>query len=320
MQFAQSMEIEPLGSKIMAGWKKANQSSAIGILALIGATAALGQVPYLENFEAGNLGFYSDHTYHAPPSLTNGPSGPLWQTQTYALDTNPNNWHSLWASFADHTTGTGKMMIINAASDTGNCSVKVWRSPVISVTPGKDYEISYWVAISIAFAQPLLKTFVNGIEMNTFDAGSPPVLAEGVWHQVKFAWASGAAATATIELCDDRTLTFGDDYALDDISLKDATAQWCSPGYWRQPQHLDSWPASISPNDLYSSWIQPNPPVSSKANGCKNAPANPTLITVLTHPQCYGGDAFNKVGDLLSDAHPDVNFLGTRVENSCPLN
>jgi hypothetical protein len=51
-----------------------------------------------------------------------------------------------------------------------------------------------------------------------------------------------------------------------------------------------------------------------------DAPTDPTLWQVLQAPQWYGGDAFNAVGDLLSGAHPDVNFGGERVEDSCPLN
>jgi hypothetical protein len=34
----------------------------------------------------------------------------------------------------------------------------------------------------------------------------------------------------------------------------------------------------------------------------------------------FVGEAFNAVDDLLSDAHSDVNFDGTRMEDSCPLN
>jgi len=95
---------------------------------------------------------------------------------------------------------------------------------------------------------------------------------------------------------------------------------WCSPGYWRQPHHLDSWDATgYSTGDLFS-----------VANGYyfilsrqgirQGATQDPTLLYVLQYPQYYGGDAFNAVGDLLSDAHPDVNYLGERVEDSCPLN
>jgi hypothetical protein len=61
-------------------------------------------------------------------------------------------------------------------------------------------------------------------------------------------------------------------------------------------------------------------PTLSKLGKTAGATTNPTLLQVLQSPQYYGGDAFNAVGDLLSDAHPDVNFLGERVEDSCPLN
>jgi hypothetical protein len=48
-------------------------------------------------------------------------------------------------------------------------------------------------------------------------------------------------------------------------------------------------------------------------------PGDPTLQEVLDNPQIYGGGAFNNVGDLLSAAHPDVDFQGDRIEDSCPL-
>ncbi len=89
--------------------------------------------------------------------------------------------------------------------------------------------------------------------------------------------------------------------------------QWCSPGYWRN--HPDAWAATgISPNTLYGETAV------SKLGQKAGAPTNPTLWQVLQSPQYYGGDAFNAVADLLSDAHPDVNFDGTRYEDSCPLN
>jgi hypothetical protein len=96
--------------------------------------------------------------------------------------------------------------------------------------------------------------------------------------------------------------------------------QWCSPGYWRQSHHLDSWAATgYSPDDLFYDALGYYPTLSKKGVD-DGATTNPTLWQVLQSPQWYGGDAFNAVGDLLSLAHPDVNFLGTRVEDSCPLN
>lgn len=95
--------------------------------------------------------------------------------------------------------------------------------------------------------------------------------------------------------------------------------QWCSPGYWRQEHHLDSWPTTISPDDPFVDALGYAPTLSRKGER-DGATTNPTLWEVLQNPQWYGGDDFNAVGDLLSAAHPDVNFTGERVEDSCPLN
>ncbi|MGD7036083.1 hypothetical protein [Methylotuvimicrobium buryatense] len=95
--------------------------------------------------------------------------------------------------------------------------------------------------------------------------------------------------------------------------------QWCSPGYWRQEHHYDSWAVTgYAPSDLFSVALGYYPKLS-KLGVRDGATANPTLGQVLNAPQYYGGDAFNAVGDLLSGAHPDVNFSGERVEDSCPL-
>lgn len=96
--------------------------------------------------------------------------------------------------------------------------------------------------------------------------------------------------------------------------------EWCSPGYWRQAHHLDSWDATdYSPDDSFYYALGYYPTLS-KQGQKSGATTNPTLWQVLQAPQYYGGDAFNAVGDLLSAAHPDVDFLGERVEDSCPLN
>jgi hypothetical protein len=96
--------------------------------------------------------------------------------------------------------------------------------------------------------------------------------------------------------------------------------EWCSPGYWRQEQHLDSWDATIYKTTDSFTGILGYVPKLSKLGEQAGATTDPTLLEVLQSPQYYGGDAFNAVGDLLSEAHPDVDFTGTRVEDSCPLN
>jgi hypothetical protein len=87
--------------------------------------------------------------------------------------------------------------------------------------------------------------------------------------------------------------------------------QWCSPGFWRQEHHLDFWePTGYSPDDYYNAVIDGYGP---------QVPGNPTLWEVLRNPKKYARlGAFNAVADLLSDAHPDVNFTGERTDY-CPL-
>lgn len=86
-------------------------------------------------------------------------------------------------------------------------------------------------------------------------------------------------------------------------------SEWCSPGYWRQRHHLNSWrPTGYTPSDSYNTIF------STALAG------DPTLWDVLQSPKLYArGGHFEAVGDLLSDAHPDVNFTGTRTPDSCPL-
>ncbi|MFA9432481.1 hypothetical protein [Egicoccus sp. AB-alg2] len=94
--------------------------------------------------------------------------------------------------------------------------------------------------------------------------------------------------------------------------------EWCSPGYWRQTHHLGSWEATgIAPSETYGSYFGA---ISLSPKAVRDgAKTDPTLWEVLQSPQWYGGEAFNNVGDLLSEVHPDVDFLGERVEDSCPL-
>lgn len=100
----------------------------------------------------------------------------------------------------------------------------------------------------------------------------------------------------------------------------EANGEWCSPGYWRN--HLDeaAFAAEQGGFSLESKYSEFFGAVTLTPLGERQgAPTDPTLLEVLQNPQWYGGEAFNDVGDLLSDAHPDVDFQGERVEDSCPL-
>lgn len=154
------------------------------------------------NFENGNTGFSTDYL------IVN-----MYNPQNYIVDTNPHDYHAAWASFGDHTTGSGNMMIVNAADLPDKI---VWQKTV-TVSTNTIYEFSYWIALSYPDSPPLLEVSINGTVIGTYDASQ--IGATAKWVQVKYTWLSGSDTSAIIKFVDKRPAYHGDDYALDDIEL-----------------------------------------------------------------------------------------------------
>ena len=98
--------------------------------------------------------------------------------------------------------------------------------------------------------------------------------------------------------------------------------EWCSPGFWRNSPIAASEAAAaggFAMSDPYEGFFDPIEGINERQRVRLGLPLSPTLTQVLDYPQVYGGEAFNNVGDLLSGAHPDVDFDGNRYEGSCPL-
>ncbi|HNB82261.1 MAG TPA: hypothetical protein PLP14_09205, partial [Chitinophagaceae bacterium] len=93
------------------------------------------------DFSQGNTLFSSSYVYG-----TGGPWGLLSNEGQYAIATNPNSTHINFASFGDHTTGTGNMMVVNGA---GTPNVNIWCE-TINVNPNTWYDFSAWGATCVA--------------------------------------------------------------------------------------------------------------------------------------------------------------------------
>jgi hypothetical protein len=164
------------------------------------------------NFEAGNSLFSSD--YQVTDFLcTNGHGGP----GTYLLAANPAkvNCYGDWASFGDHTSGSGLMMIIDGSTSTGT---KIW-SETVKVARRTNYVFSYWTTSVNANgngAAGNLQVSINGEVVGT--AFQMPAAYNG-WHQVTVSWPSDKNKQATISLVDLNTSGGWNDFALDDLSL-----------------------------------------------------------------------------------------------------
>ncbi|MBV8798753.1 MAG: hypothetical protein JOY77_03345 [Alphaproteobacteria bacterium] len=160
------------------------------------------------NFEQGNQGFSSEYT----------PVDEICAEQEYIVGADPSlvNCYGDWASFGDHTTGSGLMLILNGALSPG---AVLW-SQTIPVQAGTNYMLKYFGATVVKsdFANaPTIQAYFNGTAV-----GKPlvlPVTYDGRWHGGKARWNSGSATSVTITLVDTDTAGAGNDFAIDDIKL-----------------------------------------------------------------------------------------------------
>jgi len=176
--------------------------------AVIAGAADSHQPPNLivnGDFESGNVGFGSDYA----------PVGYICTEGVYVIASDPSkvNCYGDWASFGDHTSGSGLMMIVNGAVQP---KMDVWRETV-PVRPGTIYKFVFW-ARSVndnpgCNNNTDLQPYFNGAAK-----GNPlrlPATEDPNWHEREVGWSSGAANQATISLVD----LDCNDFALDDISL-----------------------------------------------------------------------------------------------------
>jgi gliding motility-associated-like protein len=158
-------------------------------------------------FTSGATGFTSDYV----PG-TGGTYGLLSLAGTYAAATSPSNTHVNFASFGDHTTGFGSMLVVNGAEVVGQ---DIWCQTV-SVQPNSNYAFSAWLASAVASSPAQLVFTINGITIGS------PLLAPsltGQWVNFYSIWNSGASASANICISNLNAAQSGNDFALDDISF-----------------------------------------------------------------------------------------------------
>jgi hypothetical protein len=110
--------------------------------------------------------------------------------------------------------------------------------------------------------------------------------------------------------------------------------QGCTPGYWKQPQHFDSWPAPYSPNDQFSLYFENAFPgqtllqILSQGGGKLIALGRHTVAALLN--AAASGVTYNltvqQVIDEFNATYPASNygpqkdrFAGFN-EQGCPLN
>ena len=166
------------------------------------------------DFSSGNTGFTSEYAYRAAgDGGPNGCCGVLSAEGVYAVNTNPHNVHTSFASFNDHTSGSGKMLIVNG-SPTNN--VIVWTQG-ITVIANTDYVFSVWVTSASPANPAQLQFSINGSQLGTTIV--PAATANGTWQYFTTTWNSGSVSgnNVPIALVNKNIVANGNDFAIDDI-------------------------------------------------------------------------------------------------------
>jgi hypothetical protein len=183
---------------------------AAAACALMPGRASADPIVLNPGFSLGNTGFTSGYGHVNPATLPSARA--LWPEGTYTVGANPSDYHELWNSFGDHTTGDGNMLIVNGSVVP---EVVVW-STTVEVTPETQYDFSAWLAPVYPESPACLAFSIDGVQLD-----SPIVLSStpGLWQEFRTGWYSGAQTTVILSVTDLNTVATGNDFALDDIAL-----------------------------------------------------------------------------------------------------
>ena len=135
------------------------------------------------------------------------------------------------------------------------------------------------------------------------EEGAITLFADGVQVGASSGLGDGSVetvATSTNTFTNMLRFVFDGSGAIDDIRIcregENGGGEGCTPGYWKQPHHFDSWPAPYDPTDLFSEHFE-------------DAFPGMTLVQVLGN----GGGGLNALGRhtvaaLLNSANSGVSF------------
>lgn len=159
------------------------------------------------DFEQGNTGFSTGYGY-APGA------DPYGNGQGhYTITTDPAPWNNAFASYGDHTTGSGSMMLVDGCTTSDTL---VWGETV-TVVPLTTYDFSTWISNAYLYSPTNAANLVFELNGSPFSCDAPST--PGVWEQFSTQWYSGTATSLTAQIYDTNTQYDGNDFALDDISI-----------------------------------------------------------------------------------------------------
>ncbi len=163
------------------------------------------------DFEGGTTAAANNFTTAYIPG-TGGSWGLLSTGGQYAIATSPSLTHTNFVFCADHTSGSGNMLVANGAWTAGTV---VW-SQTVPISVNTDYLFSFWATNVVNNPNTSdLQLYVNGIPIGPVNATTTSCN----WLQISDVWNSGANTSATLEIVNQSTAASGNDFAIDDISF-----------------------------------------------------------------------------------------------------
>jgi gliding motility-associated-like protein len=195
---------------------------------------------YNGDFEEGNIGFNSDYNYGTNATTQGG----------YVVGTDVTN--AWWANCPDHTSGTGNMIIADAACGTNGVpgGSDLWCQ-TIQVQPNTDYIFSAWMAnanASNSYAQ--LGFYFNGVMAGNTQTSSATSCN---WTQYYQVWNSGNLTSVDICLKELTLICAVADFIVDDISFSPICYQTDTINVYPTPQA--SFVSDTVCADLQSSFV-----------------------------------------------------------------
>jgi hypothetical protein len=178
---------------------------SISGLCLMGTKARAGNLLINGDFSAGNTGFTSGYTLV--------PNGTFTRLGDYGVINNPATaFTNGYASFGDHTTGTGLMMFGDGTSGT----TPFWTETV-TVSPDTSYTFTGWATAATTNNPAILRLTANGTPIGTdfpINATTP-----GLWQEFSDSLKTGSTTSLTLTISDvnPTPLVRGNDFAIDDL-------------------------------------------------------------------------------------------------------
>ena len=166
------------------------------------------------DFEKGDVAFESQYTgYPYPPN----PANPSFAQRAYSIVFNGRQFEPQFQPCTDHTSGTGRMMAIDGATTP---NLKIWTQKV-SVLPNTNYTVQYWLQSIDPNSPAQLELQVNGspITGNASTSTGTAPSAACQWKLISYSWNSGSNTVAEISIIGRNLSSFGNDFAIDDISM-----------------------------------------------------------------------------------------------------